>query len=224
MTTGSSQKSKARRKPGRPSERDSADIRQRILAAARSVYGRQGYKNTTVELILEESNTSRTTFYRHFEGRYDIIDQLVSVEMEELLKRALKAVAQETEPVPRAKVAIQVYFDWCSEKGSIAPSIYSDAVTDDSPAAKHREHSVQSFVEFTHAQAVDLGREKLDPLIYDTLIHAVEHIGSKSFIRSDQSAAELERHKKIAERILSATLFEGDDFMIVPPLSDLTIN
>lgn len=224
MTTCTSQKTKGRRKPGRPSERDSAAIRQRIFAAARSVYGRQGFKNTTVELILEESKTSRTTFYRHFEGCYDVIDQVVSVEMNELLKRAIKAVAQETAATPRAKAAIKVYFDWCSEEDSIAPAIYSDAHTDDSPAGKHRARSVQSFVDFTHAQAVDLGRDKLDPLIYDTLIHAVEHIGSKSFIHSDQSAAELKRHRKIAERILSATLSEGDGFMRVPPLSDLAID
>jgi AcrR family transcriptional regulator len=45
--------------------------RDLILAAMIRVVGSKGYKETSVADVIEESGTSRTTFYKHFDGKYE---------------------------------------------------------------------------------------------------------------------------------------------------------
>ncbi len=45
--------------------------RQLILAAMIRVVGAKGYKETVVADVIAEAETSRTTFYKHFEDKHD---------------------------------------------------------------------------------------------------------------------------------------------------------
>lgn len=45
--------------------------RDLILAAMIRVVGRKGYKETSVADVIEEADTSRTTFYKHFEDKHE---------------------------------------------------------------------------------------------------------------------------------------------------------
>jgi AcrR family transcriptional regulator len=45
--------------------------RQPILAAMIRVVGAKGYKETSVADVIEEAETSRTTFYKHFDDKHD---------------------------------------------------------------------------------------------------------------------------------------------------------
>jgi AcrR family transcriptional regulator len=45
--------------------------RQDILAAMIRVVGAKGYKETSVADVIEEAETSRTTFYKYFEDKHD---------------------------------------------------------------------------------------------------------------------------------------------------------
>jgi AcrR family transcriptional regulator len=45
--------------------------RELILAAMIRVVGRKGYKETSVADVIEETPTSRTTFYKYFEDKHD---------------------------------------------------------------------------------------------------------------------------------------------------------
>ena len=45
--------------------------RDRILTAMIRVVGRKGYDATSVADVIAEADTSRTTFYKHFEDKHD---------------------------------------------------------------------------------------------------------------------------------------------------------
>lgn len=45
--------------------------RDLILAAMIRVVGSKGYKETSVADVIEEANTSRTTFYKHFDDKHE---------------------------------------------------------------------------------------------------------------------------------------------------------
>lgn len=45
--------------------------RQDILAAMIRVVGRNGYRNISVADVIAEAETSRTTFYKHFDDKHD---------------------------------------------------------------------------------------------------------------------------------------------------------
>lgn len=55
-----------------------SDLRRRqILDCARKVFAKQGYHSTTVTDIIREARVARGTFYRHFDGKRELFDQLL---------------------------------------------------------------------------------------------------------------------------------------------------
>lgn len=57
-------------------KRSSRNTRGRIIEAAWQLFYRQGYDDTTVEEIIEESGTSRGSFYHYFEGKDALLSSL----------------------------------------------------------------------------------------------------------------------------------------------------
>ncbi len=72
-------------------KKSTRSTRGKIIDAAWKLFYRQGYDDTTVEEIIEESGTSRGSFYHYFQGKdgllstlADVIDQKFEVLMESL--------------------------------------------------------------------------------------------------------------------------------------------
>jgi AcrR family transcriptional regulator len=63
---------------GRVSLRDEQKrfTRQRLIDAAREVFERAGYANATIEDITRTAGASRATFYLHFKGKAEIVNEL----------------------------------------------------------------------------------------------------------------------------------------------------
>lgn len=212
------------RKRGRPKtcENSTVDIRGQLLSAAQQAYGEHGYNGVTVELILQASGVSRPTFYRYFKSRYAIIDEVIKQANDALATAVFTAVSAHSAALDRAKAAIAAYFQWCADIGPVAAAIYGEIYDSQSPAGKHRERIIAAFVSLLHAQAASLGRAKLDPLFYDTLIRSVEHLGSGVFT-ADFSTAEVQRRQRIAEHVLLTALAEPADRDAVPSLAALAL-
>lgn len=58
------------------SKKNSRNTRGRIIEAAWKLFYRYGYDDTTVEEIIEESGTSRGSFYHYFEGKDALLSSL----------------------------------------------------------------------------------------------------------------------------------------------------
>ena len=57
-------------------KRKNRNTRGKIVAAARELFYRQGYENTTVEEIIDASGTSRGSFYHYFDGKDALLSSL----------------------------------------------------------------------------------------------------------------------------------------------------
>ena len=55
------------------------NTREKIIDAAWKLFYRQGYDDTTVEEIIEESGTSRGSFYHYFQGKDGLLSTLSDV-------------------------------------------------------------------------------------------------------------------------------------------------
>lgn len=58
-----------RRRPGDQQREQKENTRQKLLEAALAVFGEWSYSKASVEMIADEAGVSRTTFYRHFDGK-----------------------------------------------------------------------------------------------------------------------------------------------------------
>ena len=56
--------------------KNNRNTKGKIVTAAWDLFYRQGYENTTVEEIIEESQTSRGSFYHHFDGKDALLSSL----------------------------------------------------------------------------------------------------------------------------------------------------
>jgi len=81
---------------------------KRILDAALKVFSRKGYRDTAVDDIAEESDTSKGGVYFHFPGKQAIFLALMDRAAAMLLRRIEEAIARETEPLARAEAALHV--------------------------------------------------------------------------------------------------------------------
>ena len=57
----------------------SRNTREKIIDAAWKLFYRRGYDDTTVEEIIEESGTSRGSFYHYFQGKDGLLSTLADV-------------------------------------------------------------------------------------------------------------------------------------------------
>ncbi len=60
-------------------KRNTRNTREKIIDAAWRLFYRQGYDGTTVEEIIEESGTSRGSFYHYFQGKDALLSTLADV-------------------------------------------------------------------------------------------------------------------------------------------------
>lgn len=60
-------------------KKSARNTREKIIDAAWKLFYRQGYDDTTVEEIIEESGTSRGSFYHYFPGKDDLLSTLADV-------------------------------------------------------------------------------------------------------------------------------------------------
>lgn len=74
-------------------KKSTRNTREKIIDAAWKLFYRQGYDDTTVEEIIEESGTSRGSFYHYFPGKDDLLSTLADV-----FDRKYEALMQTMDP------------------------------------------------------------------------------------------------------------------------------
>ena len=59
--------------------KDSRNTKMKIVNAAWELFYRNGFDNTTIEDIVDESGTSRGSFYHYFNGKEELLSSLSSL-------------------------------------------------------------------------------------------------------------------------------------------------
>jgi AcrR family transcriptional regulator len=78
------QHTKAKRQRSRQQQRSST-TRQRLLDAARAVFAERGMDLTRIDDITERADVGKGTFYYHFEGKDDLVGELIRGMLGELV-------------------------------------------------------------------------------------------------------------------------------------------
>lgn len=191
--------SKPRRR-GRPRQDETGgdELRETVIQAAADIYASKGYHGTTVALILKAANVSRPTFYKLFNDRRDVIEIVVERANRRLFECVIESIGDIEQPSSMLKAAIEAYFRWCEEIGPLAGPIYAEINDIASPAAFQRSHIIADLVAVFAEQESRLGLTNADPLLYDALLRAVEHLGSSAFWPDRLPKVEIARRRKVA--------------------------
>lgn len=104
--------------------------RERLLDAAFEIFGRQGYKETTMRLICAQARMTDRYFYEHFESLDDIflqVRQRLSVELMEQITHVL--VKPESDPVLMIRRALGAFFEYVKADPRRARILLLDAMS-----------------------------------------------------------------------------------------------
>jgi AcrR family transcriptional regulator len=70
--------------------------RERLLAAARELFGERGYEATSIEAVLESSQAARGALYHHFPSKAELFDAVA--------RQVFAGIAQQTTAAARTEV------------------------------------------------------------------------------------------------------------------------
>jgi len=94
-----------------PSLRDPDSTRERILDAALEKFASQGYHDTRLDEIVEESGTSKGAIYFHFPNKERLFLALVDQFADLLERRVIEAISQEEQGMVRVRAALRACLD-----------------------------------------------------------------------------------------------------------------
>jgi AcrR family transcriptional regulator len=86
-----SERTPTRRRPSRAQKREAN--RERILRAARTVFGARGYHAATIEQIADEAELSNGAIYYNFKNKEELFLALLDARTDERLEHARRTVA-----------------------------------------------------------------------------------------------------------------------------------
>ena len=80
--------------------------RDRILDAAAGLIARRGYHNANIDEIVQQSGTSKGSFYFHFPSKEKMVIGLMDQLSDKLVRKVERSIKRETRPVHRLASAI----------------------------------------------------------------------------------------------------------------------
>jgi AcrR family transcriptional regulator len=106
--------------PGRPKSADagdthgnSAEVRDRILRTASALFYQRGVRAVGVDLVVEEAGVAKTSLYRHFRTKDDLIAAFLQREDEDFWNRWSRVTElHKTDPVAE----LEGHLDWIAER------------------------------------------------------------------------------------------------------------
>jgi AcrR family transcriptional regulator len=96
--------------------RDTLDVRERILTTASSLFYRRGVRAVGVDLVVEEAGVAKTSLYRHFRTKDDLIAAFLHREDEDFWN----CWDNTTQHHPKAEAELEAQLKWIGERVSRA--------------------------------------------------------------------------------------------------------
>ena len=171
--------------------------RRRLLEAALKTFAEIGYYDTSVDMIVSEAHTSKTTFYEFFESKEDCVRDILAREGGELTYRVVTEAAQGTDHRERMRRGIRAFVMACAERRQLARVLLFESVgvSPEIEAVRHTLHGKFAHVvaeEVRRAQGSDDFYAAVDPEIFGrAVVGAVNEATGASLSQPDSDPEQL---------------------------------
>lgn len=180
--------------------------RERILAGAAKAFSSKGCAAARVEDILVAADVSRPTFYKFFEGKDAVFEELSRIHHAQILGELVAATAAAHDATEKLDKAMEAFLRWRAELGPIGRVLDTEARVPNSRLHSHRSGVLDAVVERLQAEMRAAGRDEVDPLVLRALVAACENVADSFLAEKRVGVREFERRKAVLSRILRATL------------------
>jgi AcrR family transcriptional regulator len=123
-----------------PGQRERRPPRERILEAMLLSSGEMGYEQVAVRHVIERAQTSRATFYKHFEDREDCFAQAYDDAGGWLYRRLTGAGRRQSSWRDGLRAALAELLEFCANQPAIAKALLVEVhAAGERPLAQRRE-------------------------------------------------------------------------------------
>jgi AcrR family transcriptional regulator len=163
--------------------------RRAVLAAARSLFGRKGYAQSSVDEIADAARVTKGAVYHHFAGK-EALFRAVYAEVEaEAQARAVAAGNPDESPIDQIVAKVNAYLDAALDEDIRRITLIDGpavlGLEPDGPADQQAGHvALRSFIatSIEHGQIIDL-----DPDLLTDLIGGLAMLGGLLIARASDS-------------------------------------
>ena len=173
-----------------PGRRGRRQPRERILEAMLSASGELGFEQTAVRHVIERAQTSRATFYKHFEDREDCFAQAYG-ETTEWLDRRLTATARR-QPSWREglRAALAELLEFCANQPQIAKALVVEVhAAGERPLAQRRDLMERLSRALDSARREIPSRQAPPPVASDFIVGAIDTLLAAKLMDGDAARA-----------------------------------
>ena len=177
---------------GRPMRADARRNSERIVAAAREVFGRDG-GGASLEAVAREAGVGVGTLYRHFPRRIDLVEAVYRTDVDQVVTTAEAAVAN-LDPWAAVETFVEAFVRYALGKRTFLNELHE-------AFEKNPDLKLQS-------------RQRLDAAM--TLV--IERAQRAGVVRTDVSGSDLMQF--ISPMCMSATLTTDQSERLIPMILD----
>jgi AcrR family transcriptional regulator len=118
-----------RRYAGASAQERQSQRRERLLEAAFDVFGREGYRHTTMRLICAQARLTERYFYEHFSTIDDVFIAVHKRLSAEVGQKIMVQTMAQNEPIEQTRAGLRAFFEFIKEDPRRAQILLNDAVT-----------------------------------------------------------------------------------------------
>lgn len=182
--------------------------RNMIMFGATRVFAQHGFRDVSVEDLLAAGQVSRRTFYRFFKSKDDVALAMYTLGTASLLEACRRAIAEAGDLLSQLERCVDVHLRNARDMGRLVFVLGGEAQSLESPLHARRMEVHQVLVEMF--RSADPGVAKLDPLLLQTLVLALEQITRAILLEGDEgrrvSEASIARARRVMLRVATGTV------------------
>ena len=185
--------------------------RNMIMFGATRVFAMNGFRNVSVEELLEAGQVSRRTFYRFFKSKEDVALAMYTLGTSSLLEACRRALSSETDLILQLEKCIDLHLNNARTMGRLVYVLGGEAQSLESPLHARRMEVHDLLVDMFRSSSSE--SKKVDPLLIRTLVFALEQIVHTVLEQGDQgrrvTPESIARARAVMMRVATGTVAGG---------------
>ena len=143
-----------------------AQTRSKIIKAAKKLFDKQGFEDTSVDQIVKTADVAKGTFYQYYETKIDVLADVARDEGAEKMRQGLEAVANGAPALAMLERYIKGQCEWFEAHENVAEALILGAlrtVGEEKPEDEHRYSRIFLAKLMKLAQDQGVIRQDVDP-------------------------------------------------------------
>lgn len=181
------------------------EAKDKLLYAALHLFTTKGFKGTSILEVVEQARVSKTTFYRFFSNKEELLVHLFELLANEVLKEVEEAVRQEVQIAYKGYAGIRRYIEICVTRSTVAKLLLVESVGVSKAVENMRRKAHLRFAKLIDRivqEILPATKQNLDArIISQAMVGAINEVVIQNLFQSEETV-DLDRLARLLNRIL----------------------